>query len=46
MGLEVAIERLTHAGYDVKVVGDDKSSELIVDGKAVGSVRDDMVSFY
>lgn len=46
MGLELMIERLTKAGMEVEVIGDDRSSRLVVDGVEVGTVRDDIVTLY
>lgn len=46
MGLEALMERLTKAGMKVEVVGDDRSSKLVVDGVEVGSVCDDIVILY
>lgn len=46
MGLEIMIERLTKAGMDVEVRGDDHNSKLFVDGVEVGSVCDDTVTLY
>lgn len=46
MGLELMIERLTKAGMQVEVKGNDRSSKLFVDGKEVGTVCNDMVTLY
>ena len=46
IGLDIMLERLDRAGMNAHVVGDDRNSELIVDGKAVGRVVDDTVYLY
>ena len=46
MGLEIMIDRLTKAGMNVEVIGDDHNSKLFVDGEEVGSVCDDIVTLY
>lgn len=46
IGLDIMLERLDKAGMNACVVGDDRNSELVVDGKAVGRVVDDTVYLY
>ena len=46
IGLDIMLERLDKAGMKAHVVGDDRNSELIVDGKAAGRVVDDTVYLY
>jgi hypothetical protein len=46
IGLDIMLERLDKAGMKAHVVGGDRNSELIVDGKAVGRVVDDTVYLY
>jgi len=46
MGVEAMLDRLTAAGMDAKVVGDDRSAVLIVDGVEVGTVIEDRVHLY
>lgn len=46
IGLDIMLERLEKAGMKAHVVGDDRNSELVVDGTAVGRVVDDTVYLY
>lgn len=46
IGLCIMLERLDRAGIKAQVSGDDRNSELIVDGKAIGRVIDDTVYLY
>lgn len=46
MGVEVMLDRLAAVGMDAKVVGDDRSAVLIVDGVEVGTVIEDRVHLY
>ena len=46
MGIEIMIDRLERAGHKVSVVGDDRSSVLVVDGVQVGDVIEDKVYLY
>ena len=44
--LYVMMERLDRRGHLTEIIGDDKNSELVVDGVKVGLVRDDKVMLY
>jgi len=46
IGLDIMLERLEKAGMKAHVIGDDRNSELVVDGTAVGRVVDDTVYLY
>ena len=43
MSLSVMLERLEHSGIKAEVVGDDRSSKLVVDGVIVADIIGDTV---